>query len=244
MRVTVGVAMLTISLVPMLTIWASRADPWNLLRDLGFWVGIAVFLVSVFLLGSALPNFQAPKLKIVVGNDVRFHTHLHPRELHRELAGNIDPKRVDVRLTRIRVVEYGLKWADSVRVEVVTTDPLSNLREPVEFLHWYSKDNLDEWKDIPPGGSAWAILHTNVVNLDKLNESVHQGVVDRTESFKVILAVTSNGKIMDAVEIQVDGAFDLSSQSVETGFGQVLELNRPKIKAVDKINRKRLAQRL
>jgi hypothetical protein len=236
--------MLTISSVSIVTYWSSRRHPFELVHTVGFWVGIAIVLTSVFILGSSLPSFQQPKLKIVVGNDERFRTHLHPTDLHIELAEHTDKTRVDVRLTRVRVVEYGFKWAERVRVEVVAVSPPSLLHEPVEFLNWYSDDNLKQWEDIPPGGSAWAILHTNIVNLDALGKSAMQGVTQRDTKYTAILAAIWNGKILDAVEIQVDGVWNLVFAKPESGFGEVTEIRRPKLRQVDKLNRKRLAARL
>jgi hypothetical protein len=236
--------MLTISSVSIITFWSSRRHPFELVHTTGFWVGVGVALIAVFILGSALPSFQQPKLKIVVGNDERFRIHIHPMDLQLELAEHTDKTKVDVRLTRIRVVEYGLKWAERVRVEVVAVNPPSHLHEPVEFLHWFSEENLKQWEDIPPGGSAWAILHTNIVNLDQLGKSCMQGITERDTKYRAILAAIWNGKILDAIEIEVDGVWSLTLADRESGFGVVSEISRPNLRLVDKLNRKRLAARL
>ncbi len=149
------------------------------------------------------------------------------------------PDRVDVRITKVRVVEYRYKWAETVRVEVVATDPPHATHEGVtEFLYWWSKDNLLEFEDIPPGGSAWAILQTDIVNLNNLNRSALQGLTN-LDNYTAILAVMWDGKIVDAIEIEVKGTRGLIAGNSESGFAEVTEIGRPRLKEVHRLLRQR-----
>src|ERR1039458_2300191 len=178
-RLAVGLAVLTISSISLITFWSSRRHPFELVHTVGFWVGVAFVLASVFILGSTLPSFQQPGLKILVGNERPFRRNIHPTDTDLELSGHTDNSRVGVRATFIRVVEQRMRWAERVRVEVIATVPQQPSHSGIEYLNWFSKDSLQELADIAPGGANWAELERNIINEDNLGNAQHRGLTDR-----------------------------------------------------------------
>jgi hypothetical protein len=235
--------MLTISSVSLLTYWSSRRHPTELLHTVGFWVGIAIVLISVFILGSTLPSFQQPELRILVGNAKPYRMNMHPNDTELELSGHYDKSRIGVRLTLIRVVEQRMRWADRVRVEVIATEPQQPSHEGIEYLNWYSKDGLQEFADISPGGHNFAELERNIINEDNIGSSQHRGLTDRDE-YLATLAVTWNGKFLDAVTVKVSGWRNVVPGDRDTGFATVEVVGRPKVRDVQKLIKQRIATRV
>jgi hypothetical protein len=242
-RLAVGLAMLTISVVSILSFWPSRRHPFELVHTVGFWVDVAVVLISTFIFGTVLPSFQQPGLRILVGNEPPFRRNIHPTDTDLEISGHTDKSRVDVRVTFIRVVEQRMRWAERVRVEVIATQPQQPSHSGIECLNWYSKDSLQELADIAPGGEKWAELDRNIINEDDVGKSQHRGLA-LTDDYVAILAVSWNGKLLDAVKVKISGWRNVTPGDRDTGFATVEIIDRPKLRDVHKLNEKRIKARV
>jgi hypothetical protein len=206
--------------------------------------GILIFLYGAWILATTLPHFYSPSLHIVVGNSKSFRLRVHPSELDLQLANNPHFKNVEKRITRLRVVESRGRWAEKVRVEVINVEPPHSTHpDQYEFLPWWSVNINQEYVDIVPYGTKWAILYTNTVNKVNWVESTHEGMADAND-FTALLALTWNGKIVDAAEVHVTGGLGLLPNEPDSGFADVEITSRPTLRSVQKLVKERSLQRL
>ena len=242
-RLSIGLATLTIVGVPMVTIWASRRHPERLLHTTGFWIGAFLVLIAFVVLFTTIPIFQKPDLRILVGNELPFRRNMAPDDTDVEMVEHTDKSRVGVRLTLIQVVEQKRRGAENVRVEVIAVAPAQISHSSLECLNWYSKDSLQEVASIAPGGQKWAILEYNIINEDDVGKSRHRGLANLDE-YVAVLAVSWDGKLVHVVTVKVSGWRNVIRGDVNTGFATVEIVGRPTLRYVHKLNKKRIAERI
>jgi hypothetical protein len=120
-------------------------------------------------------------------------------------SGASDIGKVKKYVTVLGVKEVRGRPAKNVSIEVMKIDhPIAEFEVLHERLRWQSPRFLDEYADFIAGGSNWAVLSWTLVNFEDRNKT-RIFALSQAPKFSVILAVTWDGKWLDAFEIQVEG---------------------------------------